>query len=716
LSWFAIGGLALTVATSASPRTSLEAALPTFLALVLFVFVVRSGVGRFEVAVGLVAVATVISVVVLAEFIGDVLDWYRTMDLLVPEASLREKLPVGLLRTGFSGLVHNFTAMVGVVSLPVAVYLWKDERMSRAAAGLSIASILAMVIVTGSRAGLLAAIAGLAIAIVGLSWAHDPERVTRSLKWLAGAGGLLMVLIVIVFVSGIRPEFLFRATLEDRLPVMAAGWQMFLDNPVVGNGPGSFHWLVDSYLGPPYSGARSLLVWNNAHNGYVQVLAESGVVGAVALVGGLMVVAARSAWFLVSRRGSDLGVAAACLGSLVGLALHSLVDVSTLGLAPLSFIAVVAGLAWPDDGESHGRPGLRTRVATLLFALSVGILPLVGLSAFASYDRGVEAAWRGDWQNAASAFGEASSRDSLPLYGRLESHALLEMGAEIDLDEARRQAEGVPSSTSSWLNLSRAELRAGHALEPTLDELVERLPREEVTYLELGALSDSLGDQAGADGLFSRALLMNPWLAGSDFWVGLDGGEERVERVYEGAVESSGCAFVDVFVVMGIWTESVGNRIESCPEGSAAAIAMLIADGDFDRALVLVRPQIAAQPDSTALRRLAGLAAHDSGDLAEAKRNWGIAALLGDSWSAWQLGLIYAGDPQLEIQSLLRASYRGNSPVIVGAGPVEVYRFDVFRIDSFFRREPPPRSLVAGDWVQATTQIHEGILKLLEES
>lgn len=115
-----------------------------------------------------------------------------------------------------------------------------------------------------------------------------------------GAGGagwgipLLSAVLVAVYVLliGVTPAFERFANLwtdleTGRLPIWHAATAMALDQPLFGHGWGSFNFLIDGYRDTPTG-----LDTSYAHNDYLQVFAETGIVG-LAFVLWLLVLLAR---------------------------------------------------------------------------------------------------------------------------------------------------------------------------------------------------------------------------------------------------------------------------------------------------------------------------------------------------------------------------------------------------------------------------------------
>jgi hypothetical protein len=265
----------------------------------------------------------------------------------------------------------------------------------------------------------------------------------------------------------------------------------------------------------------------------------------------------------------------------------------------------------------------------------------------------------------------------------------------------------------AWLNLIEAERRQGVDYGRTVRSVIDSVPYDEVSMLQTGSLLDALGEQESADDLYLKALLMNPWLAGSRFWRGVEGGVDRVRGLYQRAAALAPCEVADEFVLMEVWDASMTPEMEACSEGAPAALAVAFFEGEQDSVGPIVSGLVSQAPDDVAARRLAGLDAMVSGREEDAARHWGIAALLGDPWATARLGDLYREAIPTRIEDLLRDNYEGYSPVLMGLGSAPVYYLDSARVGTVYRRSGPPSTLVRGPWVEATTATHDHILELL---
>ncbi|HYJ86806.1 MAG TPA: O-antigen ligase family protein, partial [Pyrinomonadaceae bacterium] len=142
-------------------------------------------------------------------------------------------------------------------------------------------------------------------------------------------------------------------TNSSRKEIWSATWQLIKAHPIAGVGFGGYRTAITRY-----HQASGELTPHEAHNDYLELLANGGLIGAALFV-----------WFIVaflrltgpSLRSPDPSYRAACLGALVGIfgvAIHSFADfglhitVNAVLLVVLIFIAVQTNLH--TDGETSG--------------------------------------------------------------------------------------------------------------------------------------------------------------------------------------------------------------------------------------------------------------------------------------------------------------------------------------------------------------------------
>lgn len=209
---------------------------------------------------------------------------------------------------------------------------------------------LAGLLLSQSRGGLLAAGAGILFVLI----------VRRSRV-------LVVVVVLLVVVAGLAVGLVSwigaDAAAMDSVPfaisstdpsgfVRLNAWgttlRVFTDYPVAGTGLGTFQWIF-----PKYQRWGEWKEWRQAHNDYVQLLAETGVIGAGLLLWALIVLGTRVLG-PVSRgepRWTTLGTAAAVFAMLV----HSVLDFNLQVPANAALFAMLLGILAAAAGDPEGR-------------------------------------------------------------------------------------------------------------------------------------------------------------------------------------------------------------------------------------------------------------------------------------------------------------------------------------------------------------------------
>jgi O-antigen ligase len=243
------------------------------------------------------------------------------------------------------------------LELPLAAcgaWIWWAVRRARAAAGLERRLLLlappllvwlglfAAIAFTGSRAGLLAALAataaqGVAAAVRGRRWRLAPAGVGLGLLGLAAVAGVGLqqglgrwLATTPYDVSWAARRGAYEATFEL--------WQRF---PWTGTGMASFRFAFP--LAQPASIPAG---WWHAHNDWLEALATLGLPGALVLLAGLLALVHRL--FVVlggDSRSEDRAAALAGYGALVAAGVHSALDFGLTLPANAFVLAVLLGAA-----------------------------------------------------------------------------------------------------------------------------------------------------------------------------------------------------------------------------------------------------------------------------------------------------------------------------------------------------------------------------------
>jgi O-antigen ligase len=196
---------------------------------------------------------------------------------------------------------------------------------------------LAGVVVSGSRGGWIACVAGLLVLVLGVSRA----RWGAAILGLAIVGGLGAGLVSWASFGGqatISPSVSQTkdSSSAERLDGWARTIQIAVDHPVTGTGLGTFRWAYAFYQ---RRGEWS--IWQQAHNDYIQVLAEGGAVGALLLLAAAVLLARRVV--RPALRGGTHGprwTTIAVVAALTALAVHAAFE---FGLQ-MPAIAALAGV------------------------------------------------------------------------------------------------------------------------------------------------------------------------------------------------------------------------------------------------------------------------------------------------------------------------------------------------------------------------------------
>src|SRR5215207_4412864 len=286
--------------------------------------------------------------------------WRASGTLSYPNAAAAVLVPVALVGLArLAGAPRSFPLVVAVTGLLAGA----AATMSRAGALVALAGLVPSMLGAGQPRPLLAVVglaAGLALA-VGVAaagpgaGAKSRTGVRREMALVAGVVLLLGGLAAVAVLGGgeaYRRVVESRATLAspDRADALRAAAQVVADYPLGGAGPGHTQLRWEG----PDGGAR---YFTYAHNEYVQVAADLGLVG-VALLAVLLVALARLLWRArATAAGPWVGaVAAAC-----AFAVHSGFDFVWHLPAVVLTVMLLVGVVLPAPRGADARIPSHTR-------------------------------------------------------------------------------------------------------------------------------------------------------------------------------------------------------------------------------------------------------------------------------------------------------------------------------------------------------------------
>jgi O-antigen ligase len=224
---------------------------------------------------------------------------------------------------------HNHYAGLMELLVPVPLVLSLTRlagEKERLAAGIAAAVMVGTVFLSGSRGGMLAIFIELAVFAVILL------RLRKSIRIALGVVAFAVVLVSLLTwlggtqltsrVSSISKETRTELSGGVRSSIDRDAIQMFRDKPVFGWGLGTF-----PVIYPQYRTFYTNFFVNEAHNDYLQLLCEMGLLGFATMLW-FVIVLYRSALRKIGNWTSDISgaVTLACILGCTGILVHSLLD------------------------------------------------------------------------------------------------------------------------------------------------------------------------------------------------------------------------------------------------------------------------------------------------------------------------------------------------------------------------------------------------------
>ncbi|MGE0056830.1 MAG: O-antigen ligase family protein [Dehalococcoidia bacterium] len=743
---------AIAIATSIYPRVSLEASLAVGMALVTFYVFHDLDLMRQPVLMrGLAAVGVLAAVYALIDVAGNYVDWLELVREVDGGVSASAILPPAVPRVTGVGDNVNVLAMALNLTLPftLALALRPLSRFERPAGAAGALLILAALFFTLSRGAWLGTFAALgAFFLLYVLRDFDASRLSsiqaRIPPRLAIGVGLGALLIVVVGAVGLaswdsRPEFLFRPSLGPRADAAEVGIEIVRDRPFFGSGPYTYSLLYSIYSGKyPVENIHP-------HNGYVNVLVDIGFAGGlVLLVAGLML----AKHLYVSFRDADARqriLVAACVASLVSLAVHSLADSPnawTTALMPLAAVLALSLRLQPrPDPAVVENAGLAPRLMVLA-------LPLLMIGLWVHFDgphRTFNSALGdlrdgefGDAYNASrdaagsdpslAAYNLKAGVDSAILYlvvgekGRASPQLLEKAAASFE-----KAIEDEPRGAISYANLALVRLLQNNrdAAVNAARRALGRTNSDGAVAMAAGTVLEWAGYRDEAAYAYGLAVSRDPGLVQSPFWTAANG-RFPLRQV---AIESSGLTPCDVGRIDALFA-GYGDDLDAiergCREivdrspGNARARAdlavVLLALGRDAEARQEAQAAVNQVPDNPFIRTSLGIALAGSGDLDRVRHELAIASHLGDPDATLLLTYTYE-PPSLDtpvisrIKALakpgslpdpvldrLRVALPASSPMVFDNG-IQYYPLGALYYRVRFLRESPTSILVPGEWL-----------------
>lgn len=311
--------------------------------------------------------AAAISIIVfgaLMAFVGT-LQWLAKPDAIYGLRPTPQAIPFG----SFVNQHHFAAFMEMTIGLGLGIALGGGARRSMLPLlGTGLVLMLVAVVLTGSRGGILSLGAVVITAFAAAYFAqgvtaakHGRPRSHRGLLiGLAGTSAVAILLLVLVIALGGADNLLrgigFGTASEDptsgRFHFWSVAIEIFWANPLIGAGLDAF-----GNAFPLYDSRNGVFRVEQAHNDYLQMLADGGLIGfaiTAAFIGILVKTCISS--IRTASEGFERSVAIGAFAGMVGILIHSFVDFplrttsnAYIFLLLAALVAVIADPTWKRD-------------------------------------------------------------------------------------------------------------------------------------------------------------------------------------------------------------------------------------------------------------------------------------------------------------------------------------------------------------------------------
>ncbi len=388
---------------------------------------------------------------------------------------------------GVSGLFWQWNNLAGLLVIMVPLFLGMAFCASRwkacTALLLLVGAGLVLVWLTKSRAGFAATMGGLVCAVVLGMHGRAARKVwvTVAVALLASLGAAMYTRVATSQLSEQRGQGQNVFDSSSRLGLAGVAFDIWLEKPLFGNGSQSYRYLSVQYWDgdiPSWVDDPEL-----AHNEYMQVLCDYGVVGLVLVIVFLVVVFLSA---LFSSRGSSRGPpvplqAGLRVGAAAGLAaamLHAIFDFQTHLLPILMMACIAIGLLVSvDSSPSRLAKGGHAILVILMSGLAVAAVgrESVHTGAWLKWEKKRIADFEVD---PAELPGLRKLVESSPHYHAAEGYGRLQLSAYTHTPEGERPGVAFRLEEARW----------------GLEEARRRNPQDPRTLIELGLVLDHLGE------------------------------------------------------------------------------------------------------------------------------------------------------------------------------------------------------------------------------
>ncbi len=440
---------------------------------------------------------------------------------------VRERLHLEVSQRAFAIFTNpnNFASLL-ILIIPLSLFLCLngETKVERILFALAFFLLFLGLVLTFSRGGYISFTISLFIFLISVTFKKTNKgKVT---KFLIFFSPIFLSFIITYF--AFQPSFLkiFSLTLDSsvkhRLFLWLGAFKMISHNSLIGGGIGTFARLLPLYQ---FQGAYSR--WS--HNTYLQILAETGVIGGIGFLSLLFLIFLKgiNLWSL-KKRGKEYQLAIAFLASIVGFSFHNFNDSSlyipAVGIVFWIILGQFASLSWLQEKT---QPYRLIKVKGKLKERRLSAIPfLVGFLVFLFFFSSFRAELYG-----------RRGRSFLKGGRIVEAKKLLEKAIQLNPINTRYKVDlaetyfrlGKSSNDPSFLYSSIYLLEKAVALDPLEPEYHLKLG---IHYATAQRLNEAERELIMARSLYPNDPLYSLWLA--DFYDSIGREEEAIKAYSEG--------------------------------------------------------------------------------------------------------------------------------------------------------------------------------------
>ncbi|MCU0500097.1 MAG: O-antigen ligase family protein [Anaerolineae bacterium] len=403
------------------------------------------------------------------------------------------------------GNPNSFAAFLIVILALAIGRCFTVTRLMQAVLFMFIGAILGLLLLSYSRGGWIGAIAAIGISVLLTLAAEDLLHPVKFWGWMRSRALVIQIGIAISAIgggiaAGTIGMLLWRSlsapgrSADLRTYLWEGAWQLFIQRPITGHGLYRYGWELDRLESMPPGAVHS-----HAHNLPLNVLAELGLIGGIALIAAMILtgIAMRHNWQTATKRERRLLIGG--IAGTIGIGIHHLLDLpAMMPLIALMALLTLALAIVPLQSQPIRAAWRRTLQTGAIFGIGIALI-FSGWTSNRLYGQYIailrEAVATENYQLAADRLDALSRLDpALPIYA-WQSGTLYGL--------AISQLEATPA------NASQINLMAARGIS-AYRRALQFAPENAILWANLGALLGYTGDAVETLNAFKTASDLSP--------------------------------------------------------------------------------------------------------------------------------------------------------------------------------------------------------------